>query len=51
MTIGNKDCGGEELSDPKHTVDIAMFKMDTIEEIRIIEEKKHLTHSEEFVML
>jgi len=29
----------KELSDPKHPVSIAMFKMDTIEEIRIIEGK------------
>lgn len=30
----------EELSNPKHPVSIAMFKMDTIEEIRIIEGKQ-----------
>jgi adenine-specific DNA-methyltransferase len=30
----------KELSDPKHPVSIAMFKMDTIEEIRIIEGKQ-----------
>ncbi len=30
----------DELSDPKHPVSIAMFKMDTIEEIRIIEGKQ-----------
>ncbi|MBA4313013.1 MAG: hypothetical protein C0417_10330 [Chlorobiaceae bacterium] len=30
----------KELSDPKHPVNVAMFKMDTIEEIAIIEGKK-----------
>jgi hypothetical protein len=30
----------EELSNPKHPVSIAMFKMDTVEEIRIIEGKQ-----------
>lgn len=30
----------KELSDPKHPVSVAMFKMDTIEEIAIIEGKK-----------
>ena len=30
----------KELSDPKHQVSVAMFKMDTIEEIRIIEGKQ-----------
>jgi hypothetical protein len=29
----------KELSDPKHPVNVAMFKMDTVEEIRIIEGK------------
>ena len=29
----------KELSDPKHPVSLAMFKMDTVEEIRIIEGK------------
>ncbi len=32
--------GYKELSDPKHPVSVAMFKMDTIEEIRIIEGKQ-----------
>jgi pantothenate synthetase len=30
----------KELSDPKHPVSLAMFKMDAVEEIRIIEEKE-----------
>jgi len=30
----------KELSDPRHPVSVAMFKMDTIEEIAIIEFKK-----------
>ena len=30
----------KELSDPQHPVSIALFKMDTIEEIRIIEGKQ-----------
>lgn len=30
----------KELSDPKHPVSLAMFKMDTIEEIKIIEGKQ-----------
>ena len=30
----------KELSDPKHPVSVAMFKMDTIKEIRIIEGKQ-----------
>ena len=29
----------KELSDPNHPVSIAMFKMDNIEEVRIIEGK------------
>ena len=30
----------KELSNPNHPVSVAMFKMDTIEEIRIIEGKQ-----------
>lgn len=30
----------KELSDPKHPISVAMFKMDTIKEIRIIEGKQ-----------